>query len=116
MKTTGTLIVVALLAACDSEPEAQRGDTQQRLTNQAMAVGQEAMKPVGKAATDAMQAHLDSIQKREQERKEKLAAAREAATPKIYRWKDREGVWQISDTPPPEGTTAEVVPIAPGLR
>jgi hypothetical protein len=35
--------------------------------------------------------------------------AQEAAKPKLYRWHDRNGVLQLTDTPPPKGRKFEVV-------
>jgi len=45
-------------------------------------------------------------------REQKLArveAAREAATPKLYRWRDANGVLQLTDQPPKGGRKYEVV-------
>ena len=42
------------------------------------------------------------------ERAERVAAAAEAARPKLYRWRDGAGVLQLTDTPP-KGRKYEVV-------
>ncbi|MEO7251364.1 MAG: DUF4124 domain-containing protein [Arenimonas sp.] len=39
----------------------------------------------------------------------RVAAARAAAEPKVYRWRDGHGVLQITDKPPPRGRKYETV-------
>ena len=57
-----------------------------------------------------------------EQRLEKLAAEAKANDPRLYRWRDANGVLQVTDTPPPQGVKAErvdlredvnVVPMSP---
>ena len=56
------------------------------------------------------------------QRVERAEAAAKAAEPRLYRWRDDNGVLQLTDTPPPDGRKAErvvlredinVVPMSP---
>jgi len=48
-------------------------------------------------------------QEQYQARVQAEAKAEEAAKPKLYRWHDRNGVLQLTDTPPPKGRKYVVV-------
>lgn len=57
-----------------------------------------------------------------EQRLERMEAEAKAAEPRLYRWRDANGVLQVTDTPPPAGRKAErvelredvnVVPMSP---
>jgi len=68
-------------------------------------------KPVEAAAAGAMQDHLEAVNAKQEEIRERQRLEREAKQPKAYRWRNEKGMLTISDKPPPPGIEAEVIPL-----
>lgn len=87
----------------------------QRLASEAgtatVSAGQAVMQPVQDATIKALGDIDQGFQRREAERRTKLAADREARQPKAYRWKDKDGTRHLSDTAPQDGSAVEVIPV-----
>lgn len=75
----------------------------------AIEISQAQLKPVEDAAVNAIQQLGADIERKEAERKAKIAADREARAPKAYRWKDANGQWHLSDSPPENAAQVETI-------
>jgi hypothetical protein len=76
-----------------------------------VAAGQAVMQPVQDATFKALSGMQEDFERREAERRSRLAAEREARQPKAYRWKDKDGVWHLSDAAPQGESAVEVIPL-----
>lgn len=97
-----------------AKDEAAGGTFQQLATDVGhvgVAAGQKLMQPVQDATLKALDGISQDFQRKEAERRAKLAADREARTPKAYRWKDKDGAWHLSDNPPADDVAVEVIPV-----
>lgn len=108
----GTYIVRSAQNAADERSD---GKVTRRIANDAgaasVAAGQAVMQPVHDATLKALGDIQADFEQREARRREKIAAEREARQPRAYRWKDKEGIWHLSDTAPQDGSPVEVIPV-----
>lgn len=77
----------------------------------AATVSKALMQPVHDATMKSLDEIQQDYERREAERKAQIAAEREARRPKAYRWKDKDGVWHLSDAAPQDGSAVEVIAV-----
>lgn len=110
-----TLAALAcILSACGATEPKDSTVTQQAakaVADAALAEGQRRVQPLGVATQKALDQMHEDYQKKAAERRAVTVADREARAPKAYRWKDKDGTWHISDTPPAPEIAVEVIPL-----
>lgn len=110
LKSALACLATLVVVGCSEKPASERvQEAAEDVGKGLVSASAEVTKPVNDAMQDALKQMGDGFERRNEERKARTEADREARQPKAYRWKDKNGQWHVSDQVPPEGTEYEVI-------